>query len=404
MGRFEYLLASGFLRLLRAAFSILPVRPRRVVLATARTPVLDGNLLHVYNEMRRAHPELEYVLLLEPYSYGLRAKLAYLVRLVRGMFFLRTARLFIVDNAYFPIHVAPPGAGTTVVQVWHAAGALKRFGLDTPTPVAEPERTFLHRNYDYVVVGGQASRQPYAAALRTPIARVLALGSPRTDFFFDAEAMAGARARLLAAHPQLDGRRVVLYAPTFRGRGEAKRAAAGFDAARLRAALPADHALVLKTHPNLDPAATPTQGYDAVIDPATEINELFTLTDILITDYSSSLFEWALLRRPLVLLTGDLADYEIDPGLYLDYRTEMIGTQVTDTDGIAAAIAAGAFDLSGYDAFIEHHLGASRGDASAAFVSHFLGGATVQVNSRSAAGATAETLGGDRLRSHVSHE
>jgi CDP-ribitol ribitolphosphotransferase len=365
--------------------------------------VLDGNLLHIHTQMRRAHPELEYVLLLEPYSYGLRAKLAYLVRLVRGMYYLSTARLFIVDNAYFPIHVAPPGDGTTVVQVWHAAGALKRFGLDTPTPPAEPERTFLHRNYDYVVVGGQTSRRPYAAALRTPIERVLALGSPRTDFFFDENAMAAARARLLAEHPQLAGRRVVLYAPTFRGRGGAKRAAPGFDAARLRALLPANHALVLKTHPNLDPAATPTGGYDAVIDPATEINEIFTLTDILVTDYSSSLFEWALLRRPLLLLTGDLAEYEVDPGLYLDYRTEMIGTQVTDTDGIAAAIAADEFDLSGYDAFIERHLGASHGEASAAFVGRFLEGAPA-VSVTPAGDPAAEPLGGDRLRSHVSHE
>ena len=402
MGRLEYRLASLFLRLLRAAFSIVPVRPRRVVLATARTPVLEGNLLYVYNALRRSHPDLEYRLLLEPYSYGLPGKLRYLARLVRGTYYLRTARLFIVDNAYLPIHVAPAGPKTTVVQVWHAAGALKRFGLDTPTPPAEPERSFLHRNYDYVVVGGEASRAAYAAALRTPLERVLPLGTPRTDFFFDRAAMSAARERLLAAHPQLQGRRVVLYAPTFRGRGEAKRAAAGFDAERLRALLPPDYALVLKTHPNLDRAATPTAGYDAVIDPATEINELFTLTDVLVTDYSSSLFEWALLRRPLILLTGDLAAYEVDPGLYLDYRTEMIGTQVTDADAVAAAILADAFDLSGYDDFIQRHLGASGGDASAAFVRHFLGKAPA--GARAGMPTAAELRAGDRLPSHVSHE
>ena len=248
------------------------------------------------------------MLLLEPYSYGLAGKLAYLVRLVRGMYHLQTARLFIVDNAYLPIHVAPHRRRTTVVQVWHAAGALKRFGLDTAAPMAEPERTFLHRYYDAVVVGGEWTRGPYAAALRTPIERVLALGSPRTDFFFDEAALAAARERVLAAHPELAGRRVILYAPTFRGRGLGKRAATGLDAAALRAALPADHALVLKTHPNLDPAATPTAGYDVVADPTAEINDLLALTDVLVTDYSSSVIEFALLRRPIVLLVGDLAD------------------------------------------------------------------------------------------------
>jgi teichoic acid ribitol-phosphate primase len=323
--------------------------------------------------MTARHPDRDYILLLEPYSYGLAGKLAYLARLVRGMYHLHTAALFVVDNAYLPIHLAPHRRTTTVVQVWHAAGALKRFGLDTRRPLPEPERTFLHRYYDAVVVGGDWARAPYAAALRTPIERVLALGSPRTDFFFDEAALAAARARVLAAHPALTGRRIVLYAPTFRGRGIGKRAAPGLDAVRLRAALPADYALVLKTHPNLDPAATPNEGFDVVADPAGEINELLAATEILITDYSSSVVEFATLRRPIILLVGDLAEYEIDPGLYLDYRTEMIGTQVIDTDGVIEAIAAGRFDTSGYDAFIERQLGPSHGGASERVVEHFLG-------------------------------
>ena len=376
MSRLEYLLASAFLRVARFFFSRLRIRRDRVVLATARVPTLDGNLLHIHAALRRLHPEIEPVLLLEPYSYGLLGKLGYLVRLVRGMYYLQTARLFIVDNAYLPIHVAPHRPGTTVVQVWHAAGALKRFGVDTRTPLAEPERTFLHRYYDAVVVGGDWSRGPYAAALRTPVERVLALGSPRTDFFVDDAALAAARERVLAIHPSLRSRRVVLYAPTFRGRGIAKRAAPGLDAVRLRAALPPDHALVLKTHPNLDPAATPRDGYDVVADPQAEINDLLALTDVLITDYSSSVVEFAILRRPIVLLVPDLAEYEVDPGLYLDYRTEMIGTQVVDTDGVIEAIETDRFDRSGYDAFVERQLGATRGGASERFVRHFLGGAT----------------------------
>ena len=132
--------------------------------------------------------------------------------------------------------------------------------------------------------------------------------------------------------------------------------------------------LVLKTHPNLDPAATPTDGYDVVVDPAAEINELLAATDILVTDYSSSVVEYALLGRPIVLLVGDLAEYERDPGLYLDYRTEMIGTQVTDTDGVIEAIAAGRFDMTGYEGFVDRQLGPARGGASQRFVDRFVRG------------------------------
>lgn len=401
MGWPEYLLATAVLRYLNRLFALLPIRRRRVVLATARNQLLEGNLLHLAQVIQREHPELELRMLLEPYSYGMRGKLAYLARLVRGMYYLQTARLFVVDNAYFPIHVAPHRPETTVVQVWHAAGALKRFGLDAPALHGPTESRFLHRNYDYVVVGGDAAREPYAAALRTPSERVLPLGSPRTDFFFDQHAMSLARRRLLEEHPQLVGRRVVLYAPTFRGRGEQKRAAPGFDAVRLRAMLPDDHAIVLKTHPNLDPRSTPTDGYDIVIDPAAEINEVFTVADVLVTDYSSSIFEWALLRRPLVLLVPDLEAYASDPGLYLDYRTEMIGTQVTDIDGVAAAIVGDAFDLSGYAEFVDRHLRSSDGTASARFVAHFLG-LSPAVDRPDVAPASSAL--GDTLPSHVSHE
>jgi len=371
MGWPEYLLARAVLRALGRVFARFPFRPRRVVFATARTPVLEGNLAFIHAAMAERHPRLDYVFLLEPYSYGWAAKLRYLARLVRGMYYLQTSALVVVDNAYLPVHVMRHRPETTVVQVWHAAGALKRFGLDAPALRRPSERRFLHRHYDYVVVGGESAREPYASALRTPATRVLALGSPRTDFFFDAGAMAAARERVLAEHPQLRGRRVVLYAPTFRGAGEGKRAAPGFDARRLRAALPPDHAVVLKAHPNLDRAATPTDGYDAVIDPTAEINEIFTATDVLVTDYSSSVFEWALLGRPLVLLVGDLDRYEAGPGMYLDYRSGMIGVQVADTDGVARAILEDRFEIERYEAFVQRHLSASDGRASARFVERF---------------------------------
>jgi len=164
VSRLEYLLAGTLLRIARFFFSRLKVRRNQVVLATARVSTLDGNLLHIHRAMVERHPELDYVLLLEPYSYGLVGKLAYLVRLVRGMYHLQTAGLFVIDNAYLPVHIAPHRPATTVVQVWHAAGALKRFGLDTTSPVAEPERTFLHRYYDAVVVGGEWTRAPSADA------------------------------------------------------------------------------------------------------------------------------------------------------------------------------------------------------------------------------------------------
>jgi CDP-ribitol ribitolphosphotransferase len=376
MGPREYRLASLLLRVVGWLCSWLPMRRDRVVLATARLPVLEGNLLFLDRAIRDIRPEARVVRLLEPYAYGLAGKLRYLLRLVRGMYFLRTSGLVVVDNAWLPVHVAPHRRDTTVVQVWHAAGALKRFGADAAGGLAEPERTFLHRHYDYAIAPGTRAIVPWSRALRTPPDRVLPLGTPRTDLFFDAVAMAATRAGIEAAHPGLAGRCVVLYAPTFRGRGRDKHDPHVLDAVALRARLPATYALVLKSHPNLDPSGVETAGFDVVADPGSDMNAWLIASDILVTDYSSSIFEWALLRRPLVLLTPDLDAYERDPGLYLDYRTEVVGVRAADTAGVADAILADRWDLDAYDAFIARNLDGCDGRASERFVERFLPGST----------------------------
>ena len=123
MSTLEYRLASVVLRVLGWVFAFFPGRPNRVVLATARLDHLEGNLLAIDGAVRRLRPGAEVVQLLEPYGYGLAAKVRYLLRTLRGVYHVRTAGLVIVDNAWLPIHVAPHRPGTTVVQVWHAAGA-----------------------------------------------------------------------------------------------------------------------------------------------------------------------------------------------------------------------------------------------------------------------------------------
>ncbi len=364
----EYVLSAIWLRGAYLACCLLPIRQDKVVFASARAEHLEGNLLYLFEAIRQQRPDLKSVLLLERYSYDLPGKIAYFFRMVRGAYHLATARYFIVDNAYLPIHVGPHRRGTEVFQVWHAAGALKVFGVDVHVPSREVESRFIHKYYDYVIVGSDVAIKPYASALRTPEDRVLPLGVARTDFFFDAEGMAEARRRIFEAHPELVGRKVVVYAPTFRGHGLEKRPGQRLDAVALRAALPADYALVHKLHPVFDASLIDAHGYDAVISDEFDINELFTVTDILVTDYSSSIIEYALLRKPMILLVDDLDEYAVDPGLYMDYRAQMIGAFAYHPDDVANLILAEEFDLSAYDGFIERECQYADGSASTRFV------------------------------------
>src|SRR5512143_16695 len=116
MSTLEYRVVSVLLRLLGALFALLPVSPDRVVLASPRHAHLEGNLAYVEAALRRRRPGLRPVVLVERYGYGLLDKVAYLLRAIRGLYFLRTARVFVVDNAYLPVHVAPHRPSTYVIQ------------------------------------------------------------------------------------------------------------------------------------------------------------------------------------------------------------------------------------------------------------------------------------------------
>ena len=250
MSRLEYLLAAPLLRwsarLSRgcpsASASCWP-RPasRR---STATSPTSRGDA--------PPRPRPGIVLLLEPYSYGLIGKLAYLARLVRGMYHLRTAGLFVVDNAYLPIHVAPHRAGTTVVQVWHAVAALKRFGPTRwPASTSRSGRSCTTTTTSWSAPPS-GRRAPWAAAFRTPARAGAPARHPAHGLLRRPER---ARGRTCPGDDRVSGPRRSARDPVRPDVPRPRRREAGRRRPRCAAAArraAASDLLVLKAHPNLD--------------------------------------------------------------------------------------------------------------------------------------------------------
>lgn len=368
----ELAASSAVLRACGRLARVVPVRRDRVVLLSVRADHLEGNLAHLDRALARLRPGHRRVALTWTYTYSLLGRLQYLARAVRGTYHLTTAATVFVDNAYLPVDVVPRRRGVTVVQVWHAAGALKKFGRDAVDEGFRAEDAVLHRGYDYVVASSEVTADHYATAFGTPRERVLALGSPRAESLVDPAWRAASREAVLARHPELRGRRVLLYAPTFRGRGVDKEPGPRLDGAALRAALPPEWCLVLKPHPVVAEDPDVVAGFDVVITGDEDLNELMTAADVLLSDYSSAVFEWAVLDRPLLLFVPDLDDYERSPGLYLDLRTEMVGRRVQDAADLAAALTALPDEAPDHSAFVRRHLGEDLASASERVVERFV--------------------------------
>lgn len=363
---------SGF-----AVGRILPIR-RRVVLATSHADRLGGNLAFIRDELARRSPAEPVVILAFRHRPGVRGRVAALWHALRSGFHLATARVFIVDDYFFALYVIHPRIGTTRAQVWHAAGAFKRFGysvLDRSFGADEAlvERVPIHANYDLCLVSAAAVAPHYAEAFRVPLDRFTSgIGIPRTDLFFDDARRALAAAEVRRRYRIPAGRRVVLYAPTFRGDSvTAARYAEHLDLRALADVIGDDHVVLLRLHPFVRRQATlgpDLAGFAVDVSDHPDINELMLVSDVLVTDYSSVIFEFALLGRPIAFLAPDREAYVGERGFYLDFPADVPGPVFETTTALAAYLRAGTFDTGRVEAFARASFDLADGRASERFV------------------------------------
>ena len=365
---------------LKAAFALfkpLPLRDR-VVLASSHTSRLSGNLEFIADELARRNMSSHVVVLATTSRRGLLGTFATFAAGVRAEYYLATSRLFVVDDYFFPLYVVTPKPGTTVVQTWHASGAFKKVGysvLDKSFGASEElvRHVRIHSNYDVVLVGSQTAVPAYAEAFGQPPERfVSSLGIPRTDLFFDAQRVASTAAAVRAKYSLREGKRVVLYAPTFRG--DSRHEASYHDHLDLEVMherLGDSAVLLLRLHPfvashtAIDPSLA---GFVINVSDHPDINELMLVSDILVTDYSSAIFEFALLGRPMAFFAPDFEDYEAERGFYFHYVDQVPGPIFTTSEALADHLATGVFDTERVARFAADSFEVADGHASERFV------------------------------------
>lgn len=364
------LVRLGFL-----AGRILPVRSR-VVLGSAHGDRIGGNLAWIRDGIRRELPDVP-IVELTFWPGGARTYARAALQALTSGFHLATARLFIVDDYYFPMYVVHPRAGTTYIQVWHACGAFKKFGYSVldkrfGADVAQVRSIPIHSTYHRCLVSAARFIPAFAEAFRLPAERFTsALGIPRTDLFFDPDRMAAAAAAVRGRYAIPAGRRVILYAPTYRAsRMTNARDPLDLDIAALEAALGSDHVLLLRSHPFVRGPSRLASGTPFAIDVSDhpDINELMLVSDVLVTDYSSAIYEFALLGRPMAFFAPDHVTYESERGLYFDYVSGVPGPVFTSTDELAGWLRAAAFDTERVRRFAAESFDVADGRATARFV------------------------------------
>ena len=233
---------------------------------------------------------------------------------------------------------------TTVVQLWHGCGAFKRFGLSTAdyrfgsnleTKMKYPD----YRNEDIITVSSPEVIWAYEEAMDYRDKGVVqATGISRTDVFFDEKFIKEACDRVAAAVPGINGRKIILYAPTFRGRVKTAYAPESLDLEMLNRESGDEYVILIKQHPHVkDRPKVPESCSSFAWDVTGEltIDDLICAADICISDYSSLVFEYSLFGRPMIFFADDLDDYNDWRGFYYHYDELTPGPVLDRTEDVA---------------------------------------------------------------------
>ena len=379
--RIRLVAQTHLLRTMQRVARLAPVQ-EKVVFASSRAADLGGNLLWIHEAVRHELPDARVVTLLRPLhargSNLLSRGISYLRFMWRTARELATARLFIVDDYFFPLYVLPARHGTFAVQTWHASGPFKRIGyavLDKGFGTNEWSVRYLpiHTNYAMALTGSRESARHYAAAFNMPVGHfVSSIGIPRTDAMFGTDRIARIGAEIRSRYKIPSGKRVVLYAPTFRGATvRSATTPQDLDLSALGARLGEAAVLLVREHPFVKdrlPIPDALRGFAIDVSDYPDINELMLVSDILVTDYSSAIFEYALLERPMAFFAPDLADYEEERSFFWDFRTGVPGPIFTESTALAEWLAAPVHDLAPVRAFRSRWIEIADGRSSERFV------------------------------------
>lgn len=251
---------------------------------------------------------------------------------------LATSKFVFLNDNFMPMASLNFSSEAVITQLWHAEGAFKKFGLSAPLTedVIEREKKCSEK-LTYVVCSSKNVVPIYAEAFGIDENKILPLGAPRIDSLLEKKDILSLRSEFDQKHPECKGKKLILYAPTFRDAPEAnQKLLDNIDMDAFNHELGEEYCLLIKLHPQIN--AGVTLGGTVDVTSGHDISDLTLICDMLITDYSSACMDFALLSKPCIFFAFDLEEYEKERSFYFDYESYVPGTVATNFAEVIEAI------------------------------------------------------------------
>lgn len=303
------------------------VNDKKVVFIEVRMPEISDNFELLYNELKDKYDyEISTHFLRESFvprkEFVKRAK-----AMVED---IADAKYIFLNESTNILPALPMRKETVVTQLWHACGAFKKFGMSTADLIFGDNRKTLekypyHGNYTHVTVSSEEVVWAYeeAMGLKSNSGIVKPVGTSRTDVFYDDSVIDKAFDRLYNVFPQAKGKKIILYAPTFRGRVAKAKTSDMLDVEMFAKEFKDEYVVLFKHHPFVKARPEIPEEYKDFATDLTDnmsIEDLLCVSDVCISDYSSLVFEYSLFEKPMIFFAYDLDNYYDWRGFYYDYK------------------------------------------------------------------------------------
>ncbi|WP_082252759.1 CDP-glycerol glycerophosphotransferase family protein [Bacillus sp. FJAT-27251] len=371
---FYRLFYTKIFRLLYRVFCFLPLKKNKILFASDSRTDMSGNFHYVYEELLKREENIIFRFMLKP---GTGARKTYF-EIISLAYDLATSKYILLDDFYPMVYPLKIRDGAELIQLWHAVGAFKTFGYSRVGKEGGPSpNSKNHKNYTKAIVSSHNVAKHYAEGFGISEDKVWATGIPRTDLFFNKQLQDQIRTELYTKYPFLKDKKVITFAPTFRGNGQqsAYYPEEVLNLDKLYAELHDEYVFLFKMHPFVKDYWEIPERYNKFFydfSAYREINDLLFITDILITDYSSVCFEFALLNKPMIFFSPDVEEYISSRDFYYNYYSFIPGPLARTDEEMINIIKKEAFEMDKLDSFVDYFFDHLDGKSSERVVEHLI--------------------------------
>ncbi|TDK62185.1 CDP-glycerol glycerophosphotransferase family protein [Bacillus salipaludis] len=341
-------LSKWGLRFYRLCNKLLPVNRKAVIFQSFYGKSYSDNPKAIYEEMLAEHRNFKAIWVLNNLKFDVPGNpILVRPRSFKYYYYMAISKYF-VNNGNFPDFYVKR-KGTVHLQTWHGT-PLKKLGFDVdPKSIAYAENTspeLLKRikRWDYLIGPNQYTADILKRAYKYK-KQMLPVGYPRNDIFYKGNL--GKKAEKIKEVLNIPrDKKVILYAPTWRdyehqNGNQHKAYEFKFDLKAFKEKFAEGYVLLARLH-YFDASRIKLLGFENFVYNVSsydDISELYLITDLLITDYSSVMFDFANLSRPMIFFAYDLKRYGSQVrGFYFNFSKEAPGPIVTNQEGLFEAI------------------------------------------------------------------